>query len=210
MNNQISNELKAFMEHTNQTTQARMEQTKRNAWAISEKSEKNQLLLEALRNINKNGGDANSNQSEDDNQLHTPKSEHRPTTPPFLPREEQEEEDGLNEVNNINDIINEYSRIDLELRREIPFKDYCDAWMKSPLNRKRQIHQERGLREEINKVSLPKFDGLERTTTHSWVQMLDTYLSLKPMTEKGAIHFFFLHLRGVAQDWWQHDLQLGT
>ena len=53
MNNQISDELKAFMEQTNQTTQALMEQTERNARAITEQSETNRLLLEALHNINK-------------------------------------------------------------------------------------------------------------------------------------------------------------
>ena len=127
MNNQISNELKAFIGQTNQTTQALMEKTKRNTWAITKKSEMNWLVLEALHNINKNGGDTNCHQFEDDNQLHTPESEHRPMRLPFLLGEEQEEEDGLNEVNNINDIINEYSKIDHELRREIPFKDYCDA-----------------------------------------------------------------------------------
>ena len=72
--------------------------------------------------------------------------------------------------------------------------------MKSLSNRKGYIHQEKGLREEMNKVSLPKFNGLERTTAHSWVQMLDTYLSLNPMTEKSAIQFAVHHLRGVAQD----------
>ena len=80
----------------------------------------------------------------------------------FLPVEEWEDEDEVNEVNNINEIINGYSRIDPELRREIPFKDYCDARMKSLSSRKRQTHQEKGLREEIIKVSLPKFDGIER------------------------------------------------
>ena len=36
--------------------------------------------------------------------------------------------------------------------------------------------------------------------------MLDTYISLNPMIEKSAIQFFVLHLRGVAQDLWQHGL----
>ena len=84
--------------------------------------------MEALHNINKNGRDKNSHQSKDDNnQWHIPEIEHRPTRPCFLPGEEQEDEDKVNEVNNISEIINEYSRIDPELRREIPFKDYCDA-----------------------------------------------------------------------------------
>ena len=61
--------------------------------------------------------------------------------------------------------------------------------MKSLSGRKRQTHQDKGLREEISKVSLPKFDGTERTTTCSWVQMLDTYLSLNPMTKKVLFDF---------------------
>ena len=78
--------------------------------------------------------------------------------------------------------------------------------MKSLSSRMRQTHQEKGLREDISKVSLPKFDGIERITARSWVQMLDTYLSLNPMTEKSVIQFVVLHLKGVAQDWWQHGL----
>ena len=78
--------------------------------------------------------------------------------------------------------------------------------MKSLSSRKRQTHQEKGLREEISKVSLPKFDETKITTTRSWLQMLDTYLSLNPMTEKSAIQFAIIRLRGVAQDWWQHGL----
>ena len=74
-----------------------MEQTERNTRAITEQSEANRLLLEALHNINKNGRDTNSHQSEDDNnQWHIPEAEHRPTRPSFLPGEEQENE---NEVN---------------------------------------------------------------------------------------------------------------
>ena len=40
------------MERMNQTTQELMEQTERNTQAITKKSETNQLLLEALHNIN--------------------------------------------------------------------------------------------------------------------------------------------------------------
>ena len=90
-------------------------------------------------------------------------------------------------MNNINDIINEYSKIDPELRREIPFKDYCDAQMKSINKKRKHPHQDKNLKEEIKKVNLPKFYGSEGTTARSWVQILDTYLSLNPMTEKGAI-----------------------
>ena len=80
--------------------------------------------MEVLHNINKNRRDTNSHKSKDDNnQWHIPEIEHRPKTPSFLHGEEQEDEDEVNEVNN----INEYSRIDPKLRREIPFKDSCDA-----------------------------------------------------------------------------------
>ena len=78
--------------------------------------------------------------------------------------------------------------------------------MKSFNKKRKYPHQEKNLKEEINKVSLPKFDGSKRTTAHSWVQILDTYLSLNPMTKKGAIQFVVLHLRGITQDWWQHGL----
>ena len=73
--------------------------------------------------------------------------------------------------------------------------------------KKEDIHiKKKNLKEEINKVSLPKFDGSKRTIAQSWVQILDTYISLNPMIENGAIQFVVLHLRGIAQDWWQHGL----
>ena len=64
---------------------------------------------------------------------------------------------------------NEYSKIDCELRREIPFKDYCDAQMKLFNKKRRHPHQEKNLKEEINKASLPKFeDQKEPLHTHGY------------------------------------------
>jgi hypothetical protein len=39
-----------------------------------------------------------------------------------------------------------------------------------------------------------------------WVQKLDTYFQLNPMTEAKAIKFATLHLDGEAHEWWYHGL----
>lgn len=62
------------------------------------------------------------------------------------------------------------------------------------------------LHHKVGKMILPNFDGSRKLTAHSWIQKLDTYLSLSPMIEEDAIKFAILHLEGVAHDWWHHGL----
>lgn len=48
-------------------------------------------------------------------------------------------------------------------------------------------------------LAIPSFDGLGKTAARSWVQKLETYLSLNPMLEEDAIKFAILHR-------WHHGL----
>ena len=65
-------------------------------------------------------------------------------------------------------------------------------------------HGERDICAKIGKFTLPYFEGSGKETAQAWVQKLDTYLSLSPMTEGNAIKFAIIHLIGEAHNWW-HD-----
>ena len=58
----------------------------------------------------------------------------------------------------------------------------------------------------MNKLSLPTFDGSIKTSVRAWIHKLDTYLTLKPMSETEGIKFATMHLEGAAYDWWHHGL----
>ena len=58
----------------------------------------------------------------------------------------------------------------------------------------------------MNKLSFPTFDGSSKTSARAWIHKLDTYLTLKPMSEMEAIRFAMMHLEGVAYDSWDHGL----
>lgn len=50
------------------------------------------------------------------------------------------------------------------------------------------------LRKKVGKLSLPYFDASGKTTTRAWVQKVDTYLQLNPMTEEEAINLLSMLL----------------
>jgi hypothetical protein len=59
---------------------------------------------------------------------------------------------------------------------------------------------------KVGKLNIPTFDGSSRCSAQAWVQKLDTYFKLNPMTESEAISFANLHLEGEAHKWWYHGL----
>ena len=61
-------------------------------------------------------------------------------------------------------------------------------------------------KDALNKIRLPTFDGSGQMSARSWIQKLDTFLSLKPMEEDKVIQFATMDLEGVAYDWWHHGL----
>ncbi|XP_057825625.2 uncharacterized protein LOC131037488 [Cryptomeria japonica] len=195
MAEQLATEFRTFMEQTN------------------EKFEKtNQLIQQAIQSINKNnherpisnsGRDTHSNHYE--NQHSTQSSILRPTMPSFLPREEPMMEVEESIIENIDEIAVMYARLDPEVQERIPFKEYYEVRKQAnPNTRKR--HVDKDLQVRLSKMTLPYFDGTRKSSAQSWVQKLDTYLSLSPMTEDNAIKFATLHLTGIAHDWWHHGL----
>ena len=75
-----------------------------------------------------------------------------------------------------------------------------------PHHHQPQPQVNRDLQYVVSKITLPYFDGSDKTSARSWVQNLDNYLSLWPMQEDEAIKFATLHLDGVAHDWWHHGM----
>ena len=43
-------------------------------------------------------------------------------------------------------------------------------------------------------------------TAHAWLQKLNSYFTLSPMTKEDALQFFILHLEGIAHEWWHNGL----
>ena len=43
-------------------------------------------------------------------------------------------------------------------------------------------------------------------TARAWIHKVDTFLSLKTMTEFEALKYATLHLDGATHDWWTHGM----
>ena len=50
------------------------------------------------------------------------------------------------------------------------------------------------LQKTLGRLTIPNFDGTRRGSMRIWVQKLDTYFQLNPMTETDAIKLATLHL----------------
>jgi hypothetical protein len=59
---------------------------------------------------------------------------------------------------------------------------------------------------KVGKLNIPTFDRSSRFLAQAWVQKINTYLNLNPMTESEAINFTTLHLDGEAHEWWYYGL----
>jgi len=62
------------------------------------------------------------------------------------------------------------------------------------------------LSSNLGKLSISFFDGSSKTKAREWVQKIDTYFHINPMTEAKAIKFATFHLDGEANEWWYHGL----
>ena len=62
------------------------------------------------------------------------------------------------------------------------------------------------LQKTLGRLTIPNFDGAREGSARIWVQKLDTYFQLNPMTETDAIKMATLHLNGEAHEWWYHGL----
>lgn len=104
----------------------------------------------------------------------------------------------------------EYESLPDEITLDMSYNDFVDHKRKNKGHGRHREHREatvqRDLHQAINKVMLPHFDGSDSSSARAWIQKLDNYLALRPMTEEEAIKFATLHLDGVAHEWWYHGL----
>lgn len=193
MSAQLSKDVKALMEQMTQITQSLMEKN----WGTNK-------LLQIIENTNKtnprpkNVRDINSNHSENN---------HNSPTSFFALQENQEgrgEEANEDSNDNVEIILETYSQLDLELRNNVPFKDYYNTKMKYIFNCKRKTPCNQDLEKKINKVVLPNFGGKKKFHVQTWSKKLDTYLQHSPMMEGNSIKFFILHLTRITHGWWQY------
>ena len=56
----------------------------------------------------------------------------------------------------------------------------------------------------MGRLTIPNFDWDHGGSVRIWVQNLDTYFQINPMTEKYSIKFATLHLDREAHEWWYH------
>ena len=75
-----------------------------------------------------------------------------------------------------------------------------------PSNFNRGFTQNYEWQKTLGRFTIPNFDGNCGGSTRIWVQKLDTYFQLNPMTETDAIKLATLHLDGEAHEWWYHGL----
>ena len=62
-------------------------------------------------------------------------------------------------------------------------------------------YQNYELKNSIEKVTLPYFDGTSNCSAGSWIQKMDTYFQLNPMEERDAIKLEALNIDGEAIEW---------
>lgn len=199
MGEPLENELRTFMENNDRKTQALIEQNEKTSQALLQALQDMNTTMNTLRN-HSNGREENSNHSEN---THNTSSSSKIQKPNFLPREEnnREETNTNSSMNNIEEMAVAYTRLGPEVREVVSFREFCEA-KKNETPKRKPIS--RDLKHKVNKLSIPNFDGSGKISAQAWIQKLNTYLNLSPMTEDDAVQFAILHLEGLAHEWWYH------
>ena len=78
--------------------------------------------------------------------------------------------------------------------------------MNQPRIFNRGFTQNYELQKTVGRLTIPNFEGSRGCSTRMWVQKLDTYFQLNPMTETYVIKFDTLYLDDEAHEWWYHGL----
>jgi hypothetical protein len=102
-----------------------------------------------------------------------------------------------------------YLALGLEFHDDMSLMYYCSIGYR---NRPREAHRGNGKTrnmdfvKKVGKLNIPTFNKSSCCSAQAWVQNLDTYFKLNPITESEAIKFTTLHLEGEAHEWWYHGL----
>ena len=87
------------------------------------------------------------------------------------------------------------------------FSDFYNMKSRNrPRNFSKGFNHNYELQKTLGRLTIPNFDGTREGSARIWVQKLDTYFQLNPMTETDAIKLATLHLDGEAHEWWYHGL----
>jgi hypothetical protein len=103
----------------------------------------------------------------------------------------------------------DYLALGPEFHADMSLMDYCSIkYQNRPQEAQRGNGQTHNMDfiKKVGKMNIPTFNGPSHCSTQPWVQNLDTYFKLNPMTELEAISFATLHLEGEAHEWWYHAL----
>ena len=162
MSEKLSNEIRNFMEHTNQT--------------LAEQIEKlNQALLQALQNMGDSINDLKNNNNSGGRDISSNHSENNGATcsqvpkPSFLPRESPSTEEGEWTTNTAIENARTYANLEPEIRELITFREFCEANRKETHKKERSL-QNQDFRSKVNKVTLPNFYGSKKFTERAWLQ----------------------------------------
>jgi hypothetical protein len=130
----------------------------------------------------------------------------RPHMPQFLEGQQDGNQGKQGQGEYFTDYLREYQTLGDDFRNSMSLQDFCTIKYK---NRPRDFNrgpQSWELQQKVGKLSIPYFDGSRKCTARAWVQKLDTYFQLNPMTKSEAIKYATLHLDGEAHEWWYHGL----
>jgi hypothetical protein len=129
----------------------------------------------------------------------------RPLMPQFLENQQTVNQGKPVRGETFQDYYAEYQALGEDFQAAMSLQDFCSIkYRNRPKDQRGQ--QNKDLSRKLGKLSIPTFDGSSRSTARAWVQKLDTYFQLNPMTEVEAIKFATLHLDGEAHEWWYHGL----
>jgi hypothetical protein len=130
----------------------------------------------------------------------------RPHMPQFLERQQVVNQGQQGQGEDFTKFLREYQAFGDEFQAAMSLEDFCTI---KYMNRPRDFNrgpQSLELQRKVRKLSIPCFDGSSKSNTRAWVQKLDTYFQLNPMTESEAINYVTFHLDGEAHEWWYHGL----
>jgi hypothetical protein len=130
----------------------------------------------------------------------------RPLMPQFLGNQQTENQGQQVPAETFQDYLREYQALGDEFQAAMSLQDFCTIKYRNRPSDHNKGRQNKDLARKLGKLSIPSFNGSSKSTARAWVQKLDTYFQLNPMTKAKAIKFTTLHLDGEAHEWWYHAL----
>jgi hypothetical protein len=133
----------------------------------------------------------------------------RPSLPQFLKEQQTKVPEQQDQDSDPLKGYEEYLATPEGFQEAFSFQDYYNAKYRNKpreWNKAVQYQQNYDLMRRVGRLTIPSFDGSTKSSASAWVQKMDTYLQLNPMTEAEEIKISTLHLDGEAHEWWHHGL----